>query len=181
MPVAEAADEPVAEPPPAITIRPMTEADWPAVARIYAEGIATGLATFETEVPEWRAFIATHRPEARLVATEDGVVVGWVALARWSSRDVYAGVSWESVYVAANARGRGVGRALLGAAIRASEAAGIWTLTAGIMADNAASIAVHERVGFRRIGVQERVGRDASGRWRDVLLYERRSTIVGSD
>jgi L-amino acid N-acyltransferase YncA len=159
----------------------MAEPDWPDVARIYAEGVATGLATFETEVPEWRAFNATHRPEGRLVAVSDGRVVGWTALSRWSSRGVYTGVSWESVYVAADARGRGVGLRLLEAAILASEAAGIWTLTAGIMADNAASVALHERAGFRRIGVQARVGRDAAGRWRDVLLYERRSTTIGTD
>lgn len=164
-----------------IEIRPMADADWPDVARIYAEGVATGLATFETEVPEWRAFNATHRPEGRLVAVSDGRLVGWTALSRWSSRGVYAGVSWESVYVAADARGRGVGLRLLEAAILASEAAGIWTLTAGIMADNAASIALHERAGFRRIGVQARIGRDAAGRWRDVLLYERRSPTIGTD
>jgi L-amino acid N-acyltransferase YncA len=167
----------------------MTEADWPDVARIYREGIATGLATFETAVPEWRAFNATHRTEGRLVAEAGGRVagevggrvVGWVALSRWSSRGVYVGVSWESVYVAAEARGRGVGRALLAAAILASEAAGIWTLTAGIMADNTASLALHERAGFRRIGTQERVGRDSTGRWRDVVLCERRSERVGTD
>jgi phosphinothricin acetyltransferase len=164
-----------------IEIRPMAEADWPDVARVYAEGIATGLATFETDIPEWRAFNATHRPEGRLVAVSDGLVVGWTALSRWSSRGVYAGVSWESVYVAADARGRGVGLRLLEAAILASEAAGIWTLTAGIMADNEASIALHERAGFRRIGVQARVGRDEAGRWRDVVLYERRSATIGAD
>jgi L-amino acid N-acyltransferase YncA len=163
-----------------IEIRPMAAADWPDVARIYAEGIATGLATFETDVPEWRAFNATHRPEGRLVAVSDGRVVGWVALSRWSSRGVYSGVAWESVYVAAHVRGRGVGRGLLAAAIPASEAAGIWTLTAGIMADNGASIALHEGAGFRRIGVQERVGRDPAGRWRDVVLFERRSDRAGT-
>ncbi len=178
---AAAAADAAPEPMLAVLIRPMTESDWPEVARIYAEGIATGLATFETDVPEWRVFNATHRPEARVVAELDGRVIGWVALSRWSSRGVYAGVSWESVYVAAESRGRGVGRALLGAAILASESAGIWTLTAGIMADNAASIALHEQVGFRRIGEQRRVGRDASGRWRDVALYERRSEVVGTD
>ena len=164
-----------------LVIRPMTERDWPDVSRIYAEGIATGLATFETEAPAWRAFNASHSREGRLVAALDGRVVGWVALSRWSSRRVYAGVTWESVYVAADARGRGIGRALLEAAIAASEAAGIWTLMAGIMADNAASLAVHERAGFRRIGHQERVGRDARGRWRDVVLLERRSAFAGLD
>jgi phosphinothricin acetyltransferase len=170
----------VAATPDAISIRPMTDADWPEVARIYAEGIATGLATFETDVPEWRVFNATHRPEARLVAELAGAgVVGWTALSRWSSRGAYAGVAWESVYVAAGARGRGVGLALLGAAILASEEAGLWTLTAGIMSDNESSLRLHERAGFRRLGEQRRVGRDARGRWRDVVLFERRSTTVG--
>jgi L-amino acid N-acyltransferase YncA len=159
----------------------MTPDDWPDVARIYAEGIATGDATFERDVPRWPEFDQAHLSEARLVAEPAGRVVGWVALSPWSSREVYRGVAWESVYVAAEARGRGIGRQLLGAAIEASEAARIWTLLAGIEAENAASLAVHERAGFRRIGVQERVGRDPAGRWRDVVLFERRSPTVGQD
>jgi phosphinothricin acetyltransferase len=101
-------------------------------------------------------------------------------LSHYSARAVYAGVAEVSVYVAERARGRGVGRALLGALIDASEAAGLWTLQAGVMADNAASLALHERLGFRRVGVRERIGRDATGRWRDVVLLERRSGVVGS-
>jgi L-amino acid N-acyltransferase YncA len=159
----------------------MTPADWPDVARIYAEGIATGDATFEQDVPTWPEFDDAHRPEARLVGESAGRIVGWIALSPWSSRAVYRGVAWESVYVAAEARGRGAGRRLLAAAIDASEAAGIWTLLAGIEAENAASLAVHERAGFRRIGTQERIGRDPSGRWRDVVLFERRSPTVGRD
>ena len=162
-----------------VLIEPMTEADGPAVLAIYAQGIASGVATFETVVPEWRAWNASHRREPRLVARMNGRVVGWTALARYSSRDVYAGVVWESVYVDETVRGRGVGRALLEALIPASEAAGIWTLIAGVQANNPASLALHERVGFRRIGVQERIGRDASGVWRDVVLLERRSPVGG--
>jgi len=106
-------------------------------------------------------------------------VLGWCALGSYSSRHVYRGVAWESVYVAADARGRGVGRALLEVLIPASESAGIWTLWAGVIAENAASLALHERVGFRRVGVQDRIGQDAHGRWRDVVLLQRRSEIVG--
>jgi phosphinothricin acetyltransferase len=163
-----------------LVIEPMTDADGPAVLAIYAQGIATGVATLETVVPEWRAWHASHRRDCRFVARVGGRVVGWTAVARYSSREVYAGVAWESVYVDESVRGRGVGRALLEALIPATEASGIWTLIAGVQANNPASLAVHERAGFRRIGVQERVGRDASGVWRDVVLLERRSPSVGS-
>jgi L-amino acid N-acyltransferase YncA len=163
-----------------VVIDPMTEADGPAVLEIYRQGVATGVATFETVVPEWRAWTASHRRDCRFVARLDGRVVGWTAVARYSSRDVYAGVAWESVYVDAGARGRGVGRGLLAALISATEAAGIWTLIAGVQANNPASLALHERAGFRRLGVQERIGRDASGAGRDVVLLERRSATVGA-
>jgi phosphinothricin acetyltransferase len=166
-----------------ITIEPMTVDHWPAVRRIYAEGIETGDATLEREAPDWSHFDHSHPTECRLVALDgaDGAVVGWTALGGYSARKVYSGVAWESVYVAAGARGRGVGRALLGALIPASEAAGIWTLLAGVLSENATSLALHERVGFRRIGVQQRFGQDARGRWRDVVLLERRSEVVGAD
>jgi len=162
-----------------LVIEPMTEADGPAVLAIYGQGIATGFATFETVVPEWRAWNASHRRDCRFVARLAGRVVGWTAVARYSSRDVYAGVAWESVYVHASARGRGVGAALLATLIPASEASGIWTLIAGVQAENASSLALHERAGFRRIGAQERIGRDANGIWRDVVLLERRSSVGG--
>ena len=164
----------------AVTIEPMTDADGPAVLDIYGQGIESGVATFETAVPEWRAWTGSHRRDCRFVARLDGRVVGWTAVARYSSREVYAGVAWESVYVAAAARGRGVGAALLAALIPATEAAGIWTLIAGVQANNPASVALHERAGFRRLGVQERVGRDPIGQWRDVILFERRSATVGA-
>jgi L-amino acid N-acyltransferase YncA len=165
------------------TVEPMTTDDWTEVRRIYAEGIATGDATLEREAPAWAHFDHSHPLECRLVARDGagGAVVGWTALGGYSSRKVYNGVAWESVYVGAGARGRGVGRALLQALIPASEAAGYWTLLAGVLAENAPSLALHEGVGFRRIGVQRRLGQDAAGRWRDVVLLERRSSFIGAD
>jgi L-amino acid N-acyltransferase YncA len=158
----------------------MTPEDGPAVLAIYRQGIATGTATFETETPDWAHWNTSHRRDCRFVARLGGRIVGWTALGRYSTREVYAGVAWESVYVDATARLRGVGAALLATLISASESAGVWTLLAGVQAENAASLALHERAGFRRIGVQERIGRDAGGRWRDVVLLERRSSIVGT-
>ena len=166
-------------PAPSLVIRAMDPDDWPAVARVYGEGIATNDATLEREVPTWAAWDAGHRTACRFVAARDGEVVGWIALSDYSARDVYRGVAWESVYVAARVRGTGIGRALLDHLIRASEAADVWTLMAGIQIENVASLALHERAGFRRIGVQEQVGRDPTGRWRDVVLLERRSSTIG--
>jgi L-amino acid N-acyltransferase YncA len=162
-----------------ITIEDMTEADAPGVLAIYAEGISGGNATLETRVPDWAHWHAAHRRDCRLVAREGDTVVGWTALGRYSTREVYAGVAWESVYVAGPARGRGVGRALLERLVVVSEEAGVWTLLAGVLVENVPSLALHERVGFRRLGVQERLGRDAAGNWRDVVLLERRSSTVG--
>jgi L-amino acid N-acyltransferase YncA len=166
----------MADEPDAIRIEPMLASDASAVRRIHLDGIATGVATLERDAPDWDHFDRSHHPTCRFVARRvaDDQVVGWVALTSYSSRRVYAGVAWESVYVAAAARGQGVGRALLAALIAASEAAGIWTLLAGVLADNAPSLALHERAGFRRVGVQERLGQDVTGRWRDVVLLERR-------
>ncbi len=147
---------------------------WDAVARIYAEGIATGNATFETEVPSWEAWDAGHLAGLRLVALENGEVVGWAALSSVSDRCVYAGVAEGSVYIAESARGKGVGRALLDELIRRSEEAGIWTIQTGIFPENTASLALHERVGFRVVGIRERIG-NHGGTWRDVVFLERRS------
>lgn len=155
----------------------MEAAVWPAVRAIYAEGIATGNATFETEVPAWAAWDAAHLPHCRLVAREGERVLGWAALSPVSGRCVYAGVAEVSVYAAADSRGRGVGKALLRALITASEQAGIWTLQAGIFPENEASLALHRACGFRRVGVRERIG-ELAGVWRDVVLLERRSTVV---
>ena len=152
----------------------MTAGDWPAVARIYAAGMATGNATFETEVPTWEAWDADHLPDQRLVATDGDGVIGWVALTPVSSRCAYAGVAGESVYVDPAAQGRGVGRALLEAVIASSEASGIWTIETGIFPENGASLALHAACGFRTIGVRERIGQ-LHGVWRDVVYLERRS------
>jgi phosphinothricin acetyltransferase len=157
----------------------MTPDDWPGVRAIYSEGIATGNATFETETPSWEAWDAAHMKDARLVARDHaGAVLGWAALTPVSGRCVYAGVGDLSVYVAAAARGRGVGRLLLQGLIEASERAGVWTLQAGIFPENTASLALHRACGFREVGRRVRIGK-MNGVWRDVMLLERRSGVVG--
>jgi phosphinothricin acetyltransferase len=166
---------------------------WPAVREIYGEGIATGNATFEMELPEWEKWDASHHNHCRLIALEpreeavaeiliplEGVsVLGWAALSPVSSRRVYAGVAEVSVYVATAARGRGVGRALLQALVQESEKSGIWTLQAGIFPENAASIALHKSCDFREVGIRRRIGK-LGDTWRDVMLLERRSAITSS-
>jgi len=159
-------------------IRKMTAQDWPAVRTIFEEGIATENATFETKAPSWEEWDAGHLKESRLVATDSERIIGWAALSPVSSRCVYAGVAEVSVYMTADERGRRIGRRLLQALINESEQSGIWTLQAGIFPENEPSIAVHRRCGFRFVGRQEKVGQ-MDGRWRDVLLFERRSTVAG--
>jgi phosphinothricin acetyltransferase len=156
-----------------VNVRPLRPDDYPAVARIFAEGIATGDATFETTVPGWEVWDAAHLPEHRLVAELDGGVAGWIAVVPYSRRDVYRGVGEESVYVAERARGRGIGRALLEALIASARAGGLWTLQAGVFPENEASVALHRSLGFREVGVRERIGR-LEGAWRDVVLLELR-------
>lgn len=164
-----------------LRIEPMTAGDAAAVLAIYAEGIATGHATFQSVVPTWDEWDASHAATPRLIARDDsGRVLGWAALAPVSKRDVYRGVGEHSVYVAEAARGRGVGLALLQAFIVASEAAGYWTLIAGVFPENTVSVVLHERCGFRLVGRRERIG-FMDGRWRDTLMLERRSAIVGVD
>jgi L-amino acid N-acyltransferase YncA len=149
------------------------------VLAIYQAGIDEGEATFETQAPTWRAFDAAKLPRHRLVAVADpGRVLGWAAVAAVSDRCAYAGVVEHSVYVAPDARGRGVGTALLRALIASTEAAGIWTIQSGIFPENSASIALHRRCGFRTVGTRERLGQ-LGGRWRDVVLIERRSPVIG--
>ena len=165
------------------TLQPLTAAHWPAVKAIYEQGIATGQATFETAAPGWATWDAGHLAHSRLVALDDNValparVLGWAALSPVSGRCVYGGVAEVSVYVAGEARGRGVGRALLTALVAASESHGIWTLQAGIFPENLASIRLHLHAGFREVGRRERIGQQ-HGVWRSTVLLERRSTVVG--
>ena len=155
----------------------MSVEDWPAVRSIYLEGIATGNATFEKIAPEWERWNEGHLPACRLVARARDEVVGWAALSPVSRRPVYAGVAEVSVYISARARGQGVGTALLSRLVEDSEQAGIWTLQAGIFPENTASIQLHQRAGFRMVGIRERLG-SMDGRWRDVVLLERRSAII---
>jgi L-amino acid N-acyltransferase YncA len=157
-------------------IRDLRPLDWQEVARIFADGIATGDATFETEAPSWEAWNAAH-PEHRVVAELDGKLAGWAALSPYSDRCCYRGVAEESVYVASWAQGQGVGRALLEELIAQSEEAGIWTLQAGIFPENKASLRLHLGCRFRLVGVRERIG-ELNGVWRDVLLLERRSEVA---
>ena len=160
----------------------MRAVDGPAVLAIYGGGIATGHASFQETVPAWEDWDAGHLACCRLVAEQDSAVVGWAALSPISARKVYAGVGEVSIYLADGVRGRGVGDRLLGALIEASEAAGLWTLQAGIFPENAASIALHRKFGFRQVGIRERLGRmthgPLAGQWRDVMLLERRSPVV---
>lgn len=159
----------------------LTAAHWPAASTIYAEGIATGTATFTTDIPAWADWDAGHMPTCRLVAVDDcQVVLGWAALSPVSGRCVYAGVAEVSVYVAAAARGGGVGRALLAALVAESEKHGLWTLQAGIFPQNTASVRLHEAAGFRVVGRRERIGQ-LRGQWQDTLLLERRSPVVGTE
>jgi L-amino acid N-acyltransferase YncA len=159
-------------------LRDLRSDDWPEVARIFEEGIRTGDATFETDVPSWDGWNEAHLPEHRFVAERNGRVVGWIALAPVSSRCCYAGVAEVSAYVAEEARGGGVGRELLTALIESSERAGIWTLETGVFPENAPSLALLKRSGFRVVGIRERIGQ-LHGIWRDVVFLERRSEVVG--
>ena len=161
-----------------VAIEPLASSDWDDVRRIYAEGIATGNATLETGVPSWETWDGAHRADSRLVARASGRVLGWAALSPVSERCAYGGVAEVSVYVAASARGKGVGRRLLEELVRASEDAGVWTLQAGIFPENRASLAIHELSGFRVVGVRQKLGK-LSGVWRDVALLERRSPCIG--
>jgi L-amino acid N-acyltransferase YncA len=163
----------------ALVVEPMQAADWPAVRAVYAQGIAAGDATFETEVPEWPAWDSSHLPMCRLVVRRDREVVAWAALSGASSRRVYAGVAEVSIYVAAAARGRGIGRTLLAALVEESERHGFWTLQASMFPENEASIRLHQACGFREVGRRERIGQSRDGIWRDTLLMERRSDVVG--
>jgi phosphinothricin acetyltransferase len=159
-------------------VRAMRSDDWPAVRNIYCEGIATGNATFETEIPGWAKWDQGHLKDCRLVAQAGERILGWAALSPISNRRVYSGVAEVSVYAAAETRGRGVGKRLLQSLVTQSERCGMWTLQAGIFPENVASIALHKSCGFREVGLRRKLGQ-RGGIWRDVLLLERRSLSVG--
>ena len=161
-------------PPPSVELRPLLPDDWPAVAEIYWDGMRDGLATFETEVPAWAEWDMAHFRDHRLVADLLGDVIGWAALAPMSSRPCYRGVAENSVYVARQARGLGVGRRLLEALIAGAERAGLWTIQTSIFPENRASLVLHERCGFRVVGRRERIAR-RDGVWRDTVFLERRT------
>ena len=158
----------------------MLPTDWQEVSRIYMEGIATGIATFETTVPGFSAWDAAHMASCRLVAAEGDTLMGWAALSPVSSRCVYGGVGEVSIYIGSGFRGKGVGMQLMRALINASEAESLWTLQSGIFPQNRGSIILHEKAGFRYLGKRERIGK-RDGIWHDNLLYERRSNVVGID
>lgn len=169
----------------AISVEPMSEDDAASVLGIYADGIATGHATFQASAPDWLDWSGRHLEECRFVARADGEVAGWVALGTVSSRPVYRGVAESSVYVHSKFRGLGIADALMTKLVTESEAAGFWTLVAGVFPENAASLRLHQRHGFRTMGIRKRIGRMSfgpmAGQWRDVVILERRSTITGVD
>ena len=168
-----------------LVLAPLTAEHWPAVEEIYRAGIATGVATFESAPPTWERFDRAKLPAHRLVALDrDGAVLGWAAVSPTSTRRVYAGVVEHSLYVHPAAQGRGVGRLLLDGLVASTEAAGIWTVQAGVFPQNVGSLALHRACGFRVVGTRERVGLmthgPLAGQWCDVVLLERRSTVVGT-
>jgi L-amino acid N-acyltransferase YncA len=161
----------------ALQVDELTAGDWPAVSAIYADGIATRNATFETAVPSWDEWERAHMSNYRLVGRVDDEIVGWAALSRVSDRQCYSGVAEDSVYVRNGHHGQGVGRALLSALVSRAEAAGVWTIQAGVFPENLASLKLHVACGFRVVGIRERIGQ-LDGAWRDVVLLERRSKEI---
>jgi L-amino acid N-acyltransferase YncA len=158
-----------------VRVRDLLPDDWPQVAAIYREGIRDGLASFETEVPSWEAWDASHT--VRVVAETNGEIVGWAALGPVSARHCYRGVMEASVYVERDRRGRGIGRALMEELIAKGEAAGVWTIQTSVFPENDASLRLHHRVGFRVVGVRKRIAK-RDGLWRDTVLLERRSEVI---
>ncbi|SDT07792.1 metalloregulator ArsR/SmtB family transcription factor [Jiangella sp. DSM 45060] len=161
---------------PGVTVRALTDADWPDVRRIYREGIDTGIATFETTVPASARLAAKWLPGHRWVAEIDGAVAGWTAVTPASGRDCYRGVGETSVYVASEHRGRGVGKALLRRQVTAADADGLWTLQTSVFTENRASLSLHHQAGYRTVGVRERIAR-RDGVWHDTVLLERRASV----
>ncbi|WP_279145745.1 GNAT family N-acetyltransferase [Clostridium tyrobutyricum] len=160
-------------------IKEMTEEDWKEVSKIYLEGVNTGKATFQTEIPTWGNWNSNHLNSCRLVACLENKILGWAALSSTSSRCVYAGVAEVSIYVGEKYRSQGVGKTLLTNLIKLSEKNGFWTLQSGIIKENISSIDLHKKCGFRKVGVRERLGKMSNGVWYDVVLMEHRSKLVG--
>ncbi|NCF69650.1 MAG: GNAT family N-acetyltransferase [Chloroflexi bacterium] len=161
-----------------LTVDKMRAGDWQAVRRIYQEGLETGQATFETDVPSWEVWNSSKHIDGRLVAKSEDKIVGWAALSPVSKREVYAGVAEVSIYVTTAVRGEGIGKLLLRALVEASEQAGIWTLQASVFPENETSVALHAACGFRIVGQREHIARH-HGVWRNTILLERRSQQVG--
>lgn len=161
-----------------INFRPLIPEDWKPVAEIYRQGIETGNATFQTEVPDWEKWDSSHLKTCRVVACHESEIVGWAALTSVSSRCVYAGVAEVSVYISTNYQGQKIGRKLLAELITESEKEGIWTLQSGIFPENIPSLKIHRNLGFRKVGVRKKIGK-MDGKWRDTVLLERRSKITG--
>ena len=160
-------------------IREMRPEDWEVVAAIYKEGIDTKISTFQSTVPTYEEWDKSHIKTCRLVAEEDGKVVGWAALSAYSSRCVYSGVAEVSIYIKADSRGKQIGEKLLLELITQSEKEGIWTLQSGIIEINKASIALHKKTGFRMVGYREKIAKDHNGVWQNTVLMERRSAVIG--
>ncbi|QXE19047.1 GNAT family N-acetyltransferase [Clostridium sp. 001] len=162
-------------------IEEMKKEDWEEVSKIYLEGINTKKATFQTEVPTWQNWDNSHLKSCRLVARLGNTVLGWAALSPTSSRCVYAGVAEVSIYIGEEYRGKGIGTSLLDNLVKLSEKNGFWTLQSGIIKENSPSIALHEKCGFREVGVRKKLGKMCNKKWYDVVLMERRSDTVGID
>lgn len=162
-----------------VKIRPMTKNDWEDISNIYTQGIESNISTLQPVCPSYSEWDATHLTVCRLVITDNDIVAGWAALSSISSRYVYSGVAEDSIYIKSEFHGNGLGKHLLNELILQSEKDGIWTLQAGILEDNHASIALHKSCGFRMVGFRERIGRDRCGKWRNTVLMERRSQIIG--
>lgn len=159
-----------------IVVRPLLKTDWESVSKIYREGIATGIATFETEVPAWQLWDEKYIEHCRIVAELNHEVIGFAVLSQVSKREVYKGVAEVSVYVSTNHRGKNIGKILLTQLIKESESKGFWTLQAGIFSENIASIRLHENCGFRVVGIREKIG-ELHGKWHDNCLLERRRKL----
>lgn len=162
-----------------VLIRAMAYKDWETIAKIYQQGIQTGWATFENEIPSYSHWDKSHLPFGRWVGEIEKSIVGWVALSQVSSRWVYRGVAELSIYIEQGSRGKGIGSLLLQSLIEDSEKHGIWTLQAGIFPENKASIALHLKMGFRLVGIRQNIGQMKNGTWRNIHVFERRSTKIG--